>query len=142
LIQDIQAETGRPLFVYYAQLNESINYTDPADLIEILSGIDKDETDLFIHTPGGDTNATEKLICVLRKKFSSLRVIVPTMAKSAGTVIALSAEKIILGINSELGPIDPHFGDGIPCEILAKDPDIPFHIREMAQAAVDRTGIS
>jgi len=139
LIQDIQDITGRPLFVYYAQINEAINYTDPDDLIEILSGVEDQAADLLIHTPGGDTNATEKLICILRQKFSSLRVIVPALAKSAGTVIALSAETIILGLNSELGPIDPHFGDGTPCEILANDESVPYRVRETARLAVIRT---
>ena len=38
------------------------------------------------------------------KKF---RVIVPNIAKSAATVFALGADKIIMGYCSELGPIDP-----------------------------------
>jgi ClpP class serine protease len=31
-------------------------------------------------------------------------VVVSSWAKSAGTIIALSANKIVLGVNSELGP--------------------------------------
>ena len=45
-----------------------------------------------------------------------LRVIVPDFAKSAGTLIALAADKIVMSDSSELGPIDPQFlkkdGDG------------------------------
>lgn len=68
-------------------------------------------------------------------------MIVPSWAKSAGTVIALSASEIVLGINSELGPIDPQMmvnGMQIPCELLAKDPAQPFHIQQVMQMAVDR----
>lgn len=62
----------------------------------------------------------------------------PSRAKSAGTVIALSAAKIVLGINLELGPIDPQM-NGIPCELYARDLAQPQHVREFFQSAVDRT---
>ncbi len=141
LISDIQGATGRPLFIYFAQLDQQINHTDPDDLSEILSGIQGEEADFFIQTPGGIVDATEKLIGILRQRLSSWRVVVPSWAKSAGTVIALSSKEIVLGINSELGPIDPQWpanGINIPCEILAKDPSQPFHIQQLAQMSVDR----
>jgi hypothetical protein len=142
LIGDIQERTGRPLVVYFAQLDQPINHTDPDDLSEILSGIDGDAVDLFIQTPGGNVDATEKLIGILRQRLKSWRVIVPSWAKSAGTVIALSGEQILLGINSELGPIDPQFqgpnGMTIPCEILSTDPTQPYHVQQLAGLAVSR----
>lgn len=141
LIGDIQGATGRPLFVYFAQLDQSINHTDPDDLSEILSGIQIDEADFFIQTPGGNVDATEKLIGILNQKLKSWRVIIPSWAKSAGTVIALSSNEIVLGINSELGPIDPQWfanGVNIPCEILSSDPSQPHHIRQLADLAVKR----
>ncbi|CAM2184046.1 MULTISPECIES: SDH family Clp fold serine proteinase [Burkholderia cepacia complex] len=143
LIDDIQERTGRPLVVYFAQLDQPINHTDPDDIAEILSGVGGDaEVDLFIQTPGGNVDATEKLIGVLRQRLKSWRVIVPSWAKSAGTVIALSGEKILLGVNSELGPIDPQFqgpnGMSIPCEILSTDPTQPYHVQQLAGLAVSR----
>jgi hypothetical protein len=141
LINDIQGATGRPIFVYFAQLDQIINHTDPDDLAEILSGLAGDEADLFIQTPGGNVDACEKLIGILRQRLKSWRVIVPSWAKSAGTVIALSSDEILLGINSELGPIDPQWpanGMNIPCEILGRDPGQPFHIQQLAQLAVKR----
>jgi hypothetical protein len=141
LIGDIEAQTQRPLVVYFAQLDQQINHTDPDDLSEILSGVAGESADLFIQTPGGDVNATEKLIGILRQRLRNWRVIVPSWAKSAGTVVALSAETILLGINSELGPIDPQFqgnGINIPCEILSADESQPHHIRQMAGLAVAR----
>lgn len=142
LIGDIEAQTQRPLVVYFAQLDQQINHTDPDDLSEILSGVSGNSADLFIQTPGGDVDATEKLIGILRQRLKSWRVIVPSWAKSAGTVVALSGETILLGVNSELGPIDPQFRDGngmnIPCEILSADPSQPHHIRQIAGLAVAR----
>ena len=47
---------------------------------------------------------------------ATLRVIVPDFAKSAGTLIALGADLIVMSDTSELGPIDPQVirsdGDG------------------------------
>ena len=137
LISDIQEVTARPLVVYFAQLDQPINHTDPDDLSEILSGITGREADILIQTPGGLVDATEKLINILKHKLSSWRIIVPSWAKSAGTVIAISSKSIVMGINSELGPIDPQFND-IPCEILSKDPSQPFYIQQMASMAVQR----
>jgi ATP-dependent protease ClpP protease subunit len=142
LISDIQELTKRPLIVYFAQLDQIINHTDPDDLSEILSDIQGREADILIQTPGGNVDAAEKFISILKHKLDRWRVIVPSWAKSAGTVIALSSEAIVLGINSELGPIDPQWLNGgmsIPCEILSQDTNQPLHIRKMAEMAVQRS---
>ncbi|HWQ89180.1 MAG TPA: hypothetical protein VN374_04320 [Desulfitobacteriaceae bacterium] len=141
LISDIQELTQRPLVVYFAQLDQTINHTDPDDLSEILSDITVRYADIIIQTPGGNVDAAEKLVGILKHKLDSWRIIVPSWAKSAGTVIALSAQEIIMGVNSELGPIDPQWianGISIPCDILGNDPTQPFHIREMAKMFVQR----
>lgn len=67
--------------------------------------------DLLLHTPGGDAAATESLVDYLKSMFGrDIRVIVPQLAMSAGTLIACSARSIVLGKQSSLGPIDPQFG--------------------------------
>ncbi|MGP1520094.1 MAG: SDH family Clp fold serine proteinase [Treponema sp.] len=62
---------------------------------------------LILHTPGGEINATESIVEYLHSKFKYIETIVPTFAMSAGTMIALSTDKIIMGRPSQLGPIDP-----------------------------------
>lgn len=72
--------------------------------------------DLMLHTPGGSIASTEAIVGYLREKFSSdIRVIVPQIAMSAGTMIACSAREIVLGKQSSLGPIDPQIR-GIPAQ--------------------------
>jgi hypothetical protein len=63
----------------------------------------------LLHTSGGDIDAAEKLITLLHTCVGKgrLRVIVPDFAKSAGTLMALGADAIIMSDTSELGPIDP-----------------------------------
>ncbi|WP_337974354.1 hypothetical protein [Cellulomonas sp. NTE-D12] len=62
---------------------------------------------LILHTPGGVTNAAESVVAYLRSKFPDVEVIVPALAMSAGTMISLGANRIIMGRQSQLGPIDP-----------------------------------
>ena len=62
---------------------------------------------LILHTPGGVTNAAESLVAYLRSKFNDIEVIVPTLAMSAGTMIALACDRVLMGRQSQLGPIDP-----------------------------------
>ncbi|MEQ1949777.1 MAG: S49 family peptidase [Bryobacteraceae bacterium] len=72
--------------------------------------------DLILHTPGGNIATTESLVTYLHTMFErDIRVIVPQIAMSAGTMIACSSREIVLGKQSSLGPIDPQFR-GIPAQ--------------------------
>ncbi|MGB7209975.1 MAG: hypothetical protein WBD27_15050 [Pyrinomonadaceae bacterium] len=62
---------------------------------------------LLLHTPGGVTNAAETVVAYLRSKFDFIETIVPAFAMSAGTMISLATDRIIMGRQSQLGPIDP-----------------------------------
>lgn len=67
--------------------------------------------DLILHTPGGDVAATESIIDYLHRMFDgNIRAIIPQIAMSAGTMIACACKSIIMGKQSNLGPIDPQFG--------------------------------
>jgi hypothetical protein len=64
--------------------------------------------DLLLHTPGGEINATEAIVNYLRYAFNNdIRVIVPQVSMSAGTMIALASREVWMGMHSSLGPIDP-----------------------------------
>lgn len=62
---------------------------------------------LMLHTPGGSAEAAETIVDYLRSKFTAIDVLVPTYAMSAGTMIALAADRIVMGRQSQLGPTDP-----------------------------------
>lgn len=77
--------------------------------------------DLLLHTPGGSAAATESLVDYLHSMFQSdIRVIVPQLAMSAGTMIACAAREIIMGKQSSLGPIDPQYG-GLPAHGIIEE---------------------
>ena len=69
----------------------------------------------------GAIAATESIVYYLKKIFGNdIRVFVPQIAMSAGTMIALSSKAIILGKQSNLGPIDPQFG-GMSCAAIIEE---------------------
>ena len=140
LISDIESHTKREIIVYFASASEGISHSDADDISEIISGLRSTKAvDLIINTPGGVVDSVEKIVSVLKSRLKDYRVIVPNFAKSGGTVIALSAKSIVLGVNSELGPIDPQF-NGVPCDVLAKAHPDPI-VQEMAKLAVERMRI-
>jgi hypothetical protein len=75
--------------------------------------------DLVLHTPGGNIGATESIIDYLHSIFGTdIRVIVPQIAMSAGTLMALAAKSIIMGKQSSLGPTDPQLNGAAAGAIL------------------------
>lgn len=88
--------------------NTSIRSEDLNGFISVLSDVENQRNlSLILHTPGGGVNATETIVEYLRSRFEYLEVIIPTFSMSAGTMIALSADLILMGTQSQLGPIDP-----------------------------------
>jgi len=115
--------TGRNVVCYYSgwlQKPEvgpanAVNDNDKNGLMTTINKLDVSKgLDLILHTPGGDTAATESIVDYLWQIFQGdIRCFVPQMAMSAGTMIACSCKEIWMGKQSSLGPVDPQFG-GIP----------------------------
>ena len=70
---------------------------------------DGENIELMLHTSGGSIDAAEKLILMIRDKVgeAKFRIVVPHLAKSAGTLMVLGADSVVMSDTSELGPIDP-----------------------------------
>jgi ClpP class serine protease len=98
-----------------------INDYDKNGFMTTINGLNTDiGLDLILHTPGGEVAATESIIDYLQKKFSDIRVIVPQLAMSAGTMIACSSDTILMGKQSSLGPIDPQYR-GLPAHGIIEE---------------------
>lgn len=143
LISDIESDTNRSLIVYFSDCDRSLAQIDTSDDVyfaELLQQCAGKPIDLLIETNGGMTDATEKICALLRQSAPDLRVIVPRRAKSNGTVIALCGSSILMGIESELGPIDPSINN-IPVEFVLNAPAGSFNPIEtqLAQTARDQT---
>lgn len=92
-----------------------INDEDKNGFMNAVNGLDRSiGLDLVLHTPGGETAATESLVDYLRQMFDgNIRAIVPQLAMSGGTMMACACKSILMGKQSSLGPVDPQF-NGIP----------------------------
>ena len=109
--------TGRNTILYGSswlqkQDQESVNLSliDSKDALafkECVEELEGDKLDLILHSPGGFAESADHIVGYLREHFGDIRVIVPYLAMSAATLIACSANRIMLGKQSALGPIDP-----------------------------------
>jgi hypothetical protein len=123
-LKRLSKKTGRNIICYYSGFlqrpefkQHDINDGDKNGFMTTIHKLDRSNgLDLFLHTPGGQMAATESLVNYLRKMFgNNIRAIVPQIAMSAGTMIACACESIIMGKQSNIGPIDPQFS-GIPAQ--------------------------
>ena len=90
--------------------NVSITREDINGFMNALFGVStKNGLELILHTPGGDPNAVESIVEYLHSKFDRIDVIVPYLAMSGGAMISLAGDQLVLGKQSQLGPIDPQF---------------------------------
>lgn len=62
---------------------------------------------LFLYTRGGDTMAAWSLVNLIRQFCNEFEVIIPSKARSSGTIISLGADNIMMTKQATLGPIDP-----------------------------------
>lgn len=116
-LSELSKKTGRNTIVYYSGFltglsdNLGINPTDMTGFVNALDGLDCSRgLDLILHTPGGDPDAADSIVHYLHSMFGNdIRVIVPHMAMSAGTLISCSARSILMAKHSSLGPVDPQF---------------------------------
>lgn len=108
LIKHIEEKLGTKILVYVAKLNYPIDYNDIHLIGSMLESVGETERiDLVIQSGGGVGTVAEKIVEMIRAySKKEFRVIVPNLAKSAATMIALGSDKIIMGVTSELGPID------------------------------------
>lgn len=135
-VQLLHEKTGRNIIVYYSgflqkpelRAENAVNDNDKNGLMTAVNGLDPSlGLDLILHTPGGDTAATESIVDYLWQKFGkNIRCFVPQMAMSAGTMIACSCKEIWMGRQSSLGPVDPQF-NGIPAHGVLEEFNKALH---------------
>ena len=63
--------------------------------------------DLFLYTTGGITIAASGLVSLIREFAGRFSVLIPFKAQSAGTLVALGADSIVMSRVGQLSPVDP-----------------------------------
>lgn len=99
------------------------------------------ELDLVLCTGGGSVHVARQLALLVREQAGRLNILVPYRARSAGTLLCLAADQLVLGPLAELGPIDTLMssssadGPELPASISAED------VRAFRELAEDWFGI-
>lgn len=108
LIREIEKERNSKVLVYFLGPNSNIAQDAVEVLYNHLRVIGKVERlDLFLHTFGGILEIPPKIVSIMREFSKRFSVLVPYRAHSAGTLIALGADEIVMGKMAELTPVDP-----------------------------------
>ncbi len=113
LIKKIEKKRGSKVITYITSDRQGpVNARVAMDVVPLISEqlrkIGKtDKIDLFLYTAGGDTMVPWRLVSMIREYCDTFSVLVPYKAHSAGTMIALGADEIVMSDLSEISPIDP-----------------------------------
>jgi len=128
-LRKVSKISGRNTIAYYSgwlqkarASGTAVGDKDKSGFMLTINKLDRaNGLDLILHTPGGDIAATESLVDYLYSMYDKdIRVIVPQISMSAGTMIAFASKEIVMGNHSNLGPIDPQIG-GLACQAVINE---------------------
>lgn len=109
LLTALEQRRGRPAIVYwtgpFAKMSIGVELSF-FDQLTALGG-HKPAIDLVLCTNGGDTEAPFRVVNLIREYCDEFSVLVPHRAASAGTLLAMGANELVMTPLSALGPIDP-----------------------------------
>ena len=77
---------------------------------------------VIIDTRGGIVEVAERIVTTLRHYYEEVKFLIPDRAMSAGTVLVMSGDAILMDHFSCLGPVDPQLnieGKPIPISVLS-----------------------
>lgn len=78
---------------------------------------------VILHTLGGNTLSAWNMAQMLRMFCDELEIIVPARARSAGTLMCLGADTVMMTKQATLGPIDPSLSGPLNPQIPGASPD-------------------
>ncbi len=90
----------------------------------------QDKISLFLYTRGGDMITPIRLIKLMRSYADEIEMIIPYRAHSAGTLISIGADKIVMGRLGELSPVDPSTGHPF-------NPENPLNQKQKMEISVE-----
>ena len=135
LLNRLEKERGHPVLVYWTTPLARISLAAEMPLFDQLRALKQSpELDLVLYTAGGDTEAPWRLISLIREYTKKLVVLLPHRALSAGTLIALGADDIIMTPMSALGPIDPSRRHPLLPKLEGAQEPEPISVQDMRHA--------
>lgn len=112
LYQKLEEQLHTKLLVYITSDRPGYGTQIAQDVIDLfINHLEKigpvPKISLYLYTRGGDIAAAWNIINLLRMYCDEFQVIIPHKAHSAGTLISIGANSIIMTKQATLGPIDP-----------------------------------
>src|SRR3990172_8535934 len=119
-VEDVELCFKTDLIAHVAAIGaplSSISHDDCIILDDLLNSLEPEyagtngkkfkKITLFLQSGGGILEAAIKFVDIIKHYANQFDVIVPMMAKSAASLISLSAENLYMTPVAELGPVDP-----------------------------------
>lgn len=108
----LEQNRNSKLIVYFTGDRRGMETQISTDVLEYFSEqLDRigkvNKISLFLYTRGGDTMAAWSLVNLIRQFCKEFEIIIPSKARSSGTIISLGADNIMMTKQATLGPIDP-----------------------------------
>ena len=107
IIGELEDELGEKVITYWNSSKGSICGNDVIGLYGVLRSLGKvDKLSLFIKSEGGSGQASLRMVNLLRQFVKRLHVLVPFECQSAATMLALGADRILMGPLAHLSAVD------------------------------------
>ena len=113
ILNQISQERKREIISYVTSIRPNMSGNMAGDaIIPVIEQIDRipskiQNIDFLIISNGGDPITSLRIMSLLRERFKKISVLLPYVAYSAATILALGADEIIMHPYSNLGPVDP-----------------------------------
>jgi Serine dehydrogenase proteinase len=107
VLEELSRALGEPVITYWNSSKGSICQSDVAGLYAVLRSAGKIERlSLFVKSDGGSGQASLRMVNLLRRYVKHLTVLTPLECQSAATMLALGADRILMGPLAHLSAVD------------------------------------
>ena len=127
LYQKIEQERETKVLAYVTGDRRGLETQMSSDVLDFfVHHLDKigavNKISLILHTRGGETLSAWSIVNLLRSFGDRLEIIIPARCHSAGTLICLGADNLVMTKQSTLGPIDPSVNTPLNPELPGGQP--------------------
>ena len=107
LIEKLSQRLGGPVVAYWNGARGAVCHSDVVALYHVLSRLGEHETIyLFLKSDGGSGQVSLRLVNLLRQHCQRLVALVPLECASAATMVAIGADRILMGPTAYLTAVD------------------------------------
>lgn len=107
------------------QIHDDV-YDKFVNILDSIGSVEK--ISLILYTRGGNTLAAWSIVNLIRQFCKEFEVILPNKSLSAGTLISIGANPIIMTKQATLGPVDPSINGPLNPGIEGAPPEVKFPV--------------